>query len=136
MNDLYVTADEYVATMHVTEAPADFEELAVLAGGYLDEVTGDYYQLHDIADDSFALRVSRFKRAVMLQIRYMADSGLKTATAYKASLAQSVSQTIGKTAVSKNFGGVTANVSGTIVCDEAYRGLHGTGLLFAGVMHT
>ncbi|WP_125703704.1 head-tail connector protein [Lacticaseibacillus daqingensis] len=135
MTKLYVEAPEYVEAMHVTEAPSDYEELAALAGQYLDEITNYYYQQHAIIDDKFEMRVMRFKRAVMMQVRYMAETGIKSSIDYKASQAQSVSQSIGDTSVSKTLGDTAANVSGTIVCDDALRALSGTGLLYRGVMH-
>ena len=134
-NSLYVGEEDYIRAMHVTDIPAGFDELAALAGIYLDEVTMQYYQLHNIDDDKFALRVTRFKRAVMLQIKYMADTGIKTSAQYKAAQAQTVSQSIGSTTVSKTLGDAATNVSGTIVCDDALRSLSGTGLLYRGVMH-
>ncbi|WP_125582613.1 MULTISPECIES: head-tail connector protein [Lacticaseibacillus] len=134
-NTLYVGAEDYIQAMHVTAVPDDFDELSALAGMYLDEITNNYYQMHAIDDDPFELRVTRFKRAVMLQIKYMADTGIKSSTQYKAAQAQTVSQSIGATTVSKTLGDAAANVSGTIVCDDALRSLSGTGLLYRGVMH-
>lgn len=135
MSDLYVTADEYVEAMHVTTAPDDYDVLASIAGMYLDEITHYYYQSNAIADDNWPLRVTRFKRAVMLQVKYMAETGLKSNTDYKASTVQSISQSIGGTSVSKTFDDASLNDSGTIVCDDALRALSGTGLLNRGVMH-
>ncbi|WP_179394725.1 hypothetical protein [Lacticaseibacillus absianus] len=132
---LYVDAPEYVEAMHVTAAPENYEELAALAGLYLDEITAFRYQINSIDSDPFELRVTRFKRAVMLQIRYMAETGITSSAGYKATQAQSVSQSIGATTVSKTLGETAANVSGTIVCDDALRALSGTGLLYRGVMH-
>ena len=132
---LYVNEEDYIRAMHVISVPDDFDELSVLAGMYLDDITSNYYQLHNIEDDQFTLRVTRFKRAVMLQIKYMAETGIKSSAQYKAAQAQTVSQSIGSTTVSKTLGDAAANVSGTIVCDDALRSLSGTGLLYRGVMH-
>lgn len=134
-NTLYVGAEDYIRAMHVISVPDDFDELSVLAGMYLDDITSNYYQLHNIEDDQFTLRVTRFKRAVMLQIKYMAETGIKSSAQYKAAQAQTVSQSIGSTTISKTLGDAAANVSGTIVCDDALRSLSGTGLLYRGVMH-
>jgi hypothetical protein len=133
--DLYVTAPEYVEAMHITESPPNFDELSALAGMYLDEITCNHYQEQSLAGDPWPLRVKRFKRAVMLQIRYMTTTGIKSNEDYKATLVQSVSQTFGGVTKSENYGNATANQSGTIVCDDALHALSGTGLLYRGVMH-
>lgn len=133
--ELYVNAPEYVEAMHVTEAPANFDELAALSGMYIDQITHGYYQEHALADDRWPLRVTRFKRAVILQIKYMADSNITTSADYKASQVQSVSQTMGSQTKSETYGNAFANASGTIVCDDALHALSGTGLLYRGVMH-
>lgn len=131
----YITQQEYVTAMHVTEALNNFDELLELASMYVDDATNDYYQYNKIDDDKFTLRVFRFKRAIMFQIKYMADTGYKTQRDYHNAQVQSTSQSIGKTSVSRTFSSSNANESGGILCDEALKSLAGVGLTYRGVMH-
>lgn len=122
--------------MHLTELPANFTQLAELASQYLDEITGDFYQRHNIKDDKFDLRVLKFKRAVMRQVDYMSSHGV-TSSGELADRPKSVSQSVGRTTINKTFS--TADVgntsTGAIISPDAIRALAGTGLLYRGVRY-
>ena len=131
----YVTEEEYTTAAHVTKAPEGFAGLAERASEYLDDVTRDYYQLHSIDDDPFAMRVTRFKRAVIRQIEYMATSGITTTEQAKRQPV-SGSKTIGKTTVTKSWGSSnSATDTASVISDDAIAALRGTGLLYRGVDH-
>jgi hypothetical protein len=89
--------------------------------------------VHSIDDDRFPLRVTRFKRAVILQAAYLAEQGAMSTEELNA---QPVTQTIGRTTVSR----AARNSSGgdeksTIYSEDAIAALSGTGLLYRGVDH-
>lgn len=132
----YVTEFDYKQLMHTNEVPDDFDKLVELAGEYLDNLTSDYYQLHDIDHDCFPLRVLKFKRAMIRQIAYMAETGITTTQQYKQKNVASESNSVGGVSVNRTYGDNYANKSGTIVCDDALNALSGVGLLYRGVMHT
>ena len=132
--EAYVTEDEYVQAMHLTEAPADFDRLEARAEDYLDDITRNFYRYHVLNDDRFQLRATRFKRAMMRQIEYMATSGITSqdqATRQEAS----EQQAMGRTTVTKTYqtaGGLDATAMSVISAD-AIAALSGTGLLYRGI---
>lgn len=131
----YVTKEEYVEAMNLTEAPDDFDALATRASEYLDDVTHDYYQLHSIDDDPWPMRVTRFKRAVMRQIEYM-DMSKITTTEQAKRQPVSATKTIGRTTVTKSWGSAGSNMStASVISNDALAALSGTGLLYGGISH-
>lgn len=132
----YVTADEYKEALHLTDAPKDFDTLEAKAEGYLDDITRDFYRKHELESDRFALRASRFKHAMMRQIEYMSETGLTSADD-AAKQPSSVTQTIGRTTVTKQFSGATGAGSNaaSIISADALAALSGTGLLYGGIAY-
>jgi len=136
----YVKAAEYIQMRHITkdDMPENFDLLADLAGEYLDHLTHDFYQYHKIDDDTWDLRVTKFKRANVHQIAYMASQGVSSTEELKAQ-PLNVSQTIDGTTVSKSYAAkYSASADGpipSIISDDAVAALSGVGLLFRGVAH-
>lgn len=131
----YVTSDEYVEAMHLTEVPDNFDALADRASELMDDVTHDHYQYTSIEDDDWPLRVKRFKRAVMRQIAYMYDSGITTTEQAKRQPIGG-SETIGRTTVSKTYANSNSTTgSQSVISDDALAALSGTGLLYGGIDH-
>ena len=133
----YVNKDDYMQAMHITDAdvPKNFDQLAELASEYLDEQTRDFYQDNDLASDPWALRASKFKRAVIRQIAYMIDSGVTT-TEQAIRQPASASKTIGRTTVSKTWNNSQSSSDGqqrSVISADALAALSGTGLLYRGV---
>lgn len=54
---------------------ADFDKLEVAAESMINPLTGMYYELHSIDEDTDTNRVNWFKKALALQIQYMSDIG-------------------------------------------------------------
>lgn len=130
----YVTKQEFMDAMHVAETslPANFEQLTELASQYLDDQTHGFYQVNDINADPWPLRASKFKRAVILQLAYMIDSGITT-TEQALNKPISETKTIGKTTVTKSWANNQSGVSA--ISADALAALSGTGLLYRGVAY-
>jgi hypothetical protein len=131
----YVSKEDYQKSQHLTDAemPKNIDLVLLRASDLLDDLTRDYYRVHSIDDDRFPLRVTRFKRAVILQAAYLAGQGAMSTEELNA---QPVTQTIGRTTVSR----AARNSSGgdeksTIYSEDAIAALSGTGLLYRGVDH-
>ncbi|WP_125570922.1 head-tail connector protein [Lacticaseibacillus songhuajiangensis] len=130
----YVTQDEYIQAMHVVDAPDGFDRLEARAEDYLDDLTRNYYRYHELADDRFPLRATRFKRAIMRQIEYMATSGI-TSQDQASRQEASEQQVMGRTTVTKTYqtaGGLDTTAMSVISAD-AIAALSGTGLLYRGI---
>jgi hypothetical protein len=133
----YVNREDYVSMMGVDpkQVPENFDHLAALADQYLDEQTRDFYQRNDITADPWPLRAKKFKRAVAMQIAYMADSGISTA---EQAMRQPISgtKTIGRTTVTQTWATNQTAVDGqtkSVISADALAALGGTGLLYRGV---
>lgn len=130
----YVTKAEYQEAMGTADVPSDFETLATLADEYLDQVTRDFYQWHDLETDSVGYRARKFKRAVIRQIAYMASSGIKTRE--DAHEQASISgQSIGGTTVNRSVNASVDASTTSVISADALALLNDTGLLYRGVMH-
>lgn len=134
----YLTRDEYLEQAHATEAslPDNFDDILDRASDYLDQITSDYYVYHDLESDRFTLRATRFKRALVRQIQYMINAGVTSQDDFERQ-ATSISQTIGKTAISRNYSsnGTTASgeTANSIISADTLSALRGTGLLNGGI---
>lgn len=110
----------------------DFEKFLPKASAVLDSVTNNFYQFNDINDDRIAFRVNRFKLALCSQICYFHEVGADTFEGINKN-PQSVS--IGSTSISNGsrYGSGGQAESKSIVADDIFIYLEGTGLLYRGV---
>lgn len=98
----------------------------------IDEITRDYYQLHDLATDDNTYRAGKFREAVGLEINHLNELG--TSSSYEAGQEPS-SISMGRTSI--NYGNQTQGINGAplraLYSDEAVSVLAGSGLLYKGV---
>lgn len=98
----------------------------------IDEITRDYYQLHDLTTDENTYRVDKFREAVGLEINHLNELG--TSSSYEAGQEPS-SVSMGRTSI--NYGNQTQGINGAplsaLYSDEAVSVLAGSGLLYKGV---
>ena len=111
----------------------DFEKFLPKASAVLDSVTNNFYQFNDINDDRIAFRVNRFKLALCSQICYFHEVGADTFEGINKA-PQSVS--IGSTSISNGsrYGSGGQAESKSIVAEDIFIYLEGTGLLHRGVL--
>lgn len=98
----------------------------------IDELTRDYYQLHDLPTDDNLYRADKFREAVGLEINHLDELG--TVSSYEAGQ-EPTSISMGRTSI--NYGNQTQSIKGaplsSLYSDEAISVLSGSGLLFRGV---
>ncbi|MGM0169836.1 hypothetical protein IGI39_003997 [Enterococcus sp. AZ135] len=108
-----------------------FTQFLPKASSVLDHVTNHFYQLHDLAKDPIGFRVRQFKLALCSQIIYFDELDADTFEGLNKA-PQTVR--IGATTISNssryNAGG--ANESKSLVADDIYIYLEGTGVLYRG----
>ena len=128
----YLTLDEYKELGNYRDISQDeFRSLETKAETLLDVITDSYYQFNDITKDN-EWRVKRVKQALVSQIDYFKETG-KTTNEGLNSVPQSVS--LGRTSISQGsrYNASGSNESKSLVCDEMFMFLEGTGLLYRGV---
>jgi hypothetical protein len=132
---VYVSSDEYLELLHTASVPENYDELEQTSSECLNLATRFFYHsdANQLLDDPVQSRANAFKLALARQIKYMDDTGIKSAVDYSKASAVT-SQTIGRTTISKGSTSGT-NRSGTILCDEALNILEGAGLTYRGVWH-
>lgn len=98
----------------------------------IDEITRDYYQLHDLTTDENNYRADKFREAVGLEINHLNELG--TSSSYEAGQEPS-SVSMGRTSI--NYGNQTQGINGAplsaLYSDEVISVLAGSGLLYKGV---
>ncbi|MCW2281416.1 head-tail connector protein [Lactococcus lactis] len=116
--------------MNFSKVPKDkFDELEKYAEIYLDQITMDYYQLHDIENDTDLYRVSHFRKAVALVVDYLHSADATTFSELNRNSPNTVS--VGRMNLSfQNTN--TGTIGKTMIPIEAYRILFRTGLLYRG----
>lgn len=129
----YLTYEEFkTLTGKEDISDKDFEKFLPKASAVLDSVTNNFYLFNDITDDRIAFRVNRFKLALCSQICYFHEVGADTFEGINKN-PQSVS--IGSTSISNGsrYGSGGRAESKSIVADDIFIYLEGTGLLYRGV---
>lgn len=111
---------------------ATFEKLLPKASDVLDHITDNFYQKHTMAEDVYLWRVQQFKKALASQITYFDEVGSST---YEGINKQPQSFSAGRTSVShaSRFNSGGKNESKSLVAEEVYMHLGGTGLLYRGM---
>ncbi|MCV3315664.1 hypothetical protein NVV78_06875 [Pediococcus ethanolidurans] len=131
---MYLTYNDYseLNSFDSTVTPDLFAKYIGKASLVVDEITRDYYQLHDLATDKNTFRANKFREAIGLEINHLDELG--TASSYEAGQEPS-SISMGRTSI--NYGNQTQNINGAplsaLYSDEAISVLAGSGLLCRGV---
>lgn len=125
----YLTYQEYNDFGFTEIDEAEFNKLIKRAGDALNSVTRSFYVFNDI-DEDHEFRAAQFKKAVACQLEYFHNTGATTSH----ELNEPTTIRIGRTDMSRgsrNSGGNEQKNS--IVSDDVYMYLNGTGLLYKGV---
>lgn len=109
----------------------DFKRFLPKASAVLDSITNYFYQINDLATDPIKFRVNQFKLALCSQIAYFVEVGSDTVEGINKA-PQSVN--IGSTSISNGSrsNSASSNIQKSIVADDIYIYLEGTGLLYRG----
>ncbi|WP_195589336.1 head-tail connector protein [Lactobacillus paragasseri] len=108
---------------------ADFDKLEKAAEIMINPLTGMYYELHSIDEDTDINRVNWFKKALALQIQYMSDIG--ASSTYEMAQKDVKSVSIDGTSVSTGTSPTDSATNG--VYNLALEYLFYTGLLYGGI---
>lgn len=128
----YLTFEEFKS---LTGKPDEFKEVfdkyLLKATAVIDNVTEHFYQKNNIEDDPIEFRVKNFKLALCAQIIYFSEVGSDT---YESINNAPQSFSAGRTSVSNSsrYNPSGQNESKSIVADDIYIYLEGTGLLYRG----
>ena len=109
-----------------------FNKYLLKASAIIDNTTNRFYQFNSIADDPIDFRVKQFKLALCAQIIYFGEVGADTHESINKA-PQSFSA--GRTSVSNGtrYNASGQNESKSLVSEDIYIYLEGTGLLYRGV---
>lgn len=120
---------EYGLNDEITEE--EFKKLLPRASSILDVQTNNFYVFNDLNDD-IEYRVNRFKQALSAQIQYFVETG---STSHYQLNKSPQSFSAGRTSVtnSSSYNPRGQNESKSLVAEEVYLILEGTGLLYRGV---
>ena len=127
----YLTYEEY-KTFGFTEIDeAEFNRLLPKASDAVDSITRHFYKFNNLSND-VPFRQEQFKKAVGAQIEYFHEVG---ATTFEGINKTPQSFSVGRTSVSNasRYNPSGKNESKSMVAEEVYFHLSGTGLLFRGV---
>lgn len=108
---------------------ADFDKLEKAAESMINPLTGMYYELHSIDEDTDINRVNWFKKALALQIQYMSDIG--ASSTYEMAQKDIKSVSIDGTSVSTGTSPTDSATNG--VYNLALEYLFYTGLPYRGI---
>lgn len=129
----YLTFEEFEGlTEGATKVTQDqFQKLLPKASAVLDNITGYFYNRHDINKDN-AWRVRQFKLGLCSQVEYFSVLG---ATTFEEINNAPQTFSAGRTSVSNasRYNPSGANESKPLVAEDVFIYLEGTGLLYAGV---
>lgn len=128
----YLTFDEFKELApQIDIKESEFNSLLRKASAVLNNITRYFYVKNDITNDN-SWRVNQFKQALVAQIEYFHELG---ATTYESINNAPQSFSAGRTTVSNasRFKASGANETKSLVAEDVYVFLEGTGLLYAGV---
>lgn len=128
----YLTYDEFnELAPHIELEETEFNKLLPKASDVLNNVTSHFYARKDIEKDNL-WRVKQFKKALCAQIEYFNEVG---GTTHESINSAPQSFTAGRTTVSNSGRYRTDGESDgkTIVAEDVFVFLEGTGLLYRGV---
>lgn len=126
----YLTHDEYTEFGFQPIEQVEFDRLVKRASDVLDHVTRNFYQFNELEKD-IEFRRTKFKKAVASQVAYFYDMGATSSHG----LNEPGTVTIGRTTVSSGVRGSSSHEEqkNSIVSDDVYIYLSGTGLLYRGI---
>src|SRR5690625_2219091 len=125
----YLTYEEYKEFGFAELEETEFNKLIKKASDVLNYITRDFYVFQDLETDN-EYRKIKFKKAVAAQIEYFYDMGATSSH----NLNEPGTVTIGRTTVSKGARNSTQiEQKESIVSDDVYMYLSGTGLLYRGI---
>lgn len=125
----YLTYDEYKKLGYQDVTEEDFKRLVVRASDFIDVRTRNFYRFHDLETD-IEFRSTQFKKAIALQIEYMATIGAVST----ADINNPTSWSLDGVSVSNDNSRLTDDgTSISIVSEDAIEILSETGLLYRGV---
>src|SRR5690625_2906319 len=127
----YLTYEEFKDLSNIDIDEDEFNKLLPKATAVIDNVTSYFYVKNDIEQDN-KWRVKQFKQALCAQIEYFNEVG---GTTHESINSAPQSFTAGRTTVSKSGRYKTDGESDgkTIVAEDVFVFLEGTGLLYRGV---
>ena len=128
----YLTFSEFrELAPHIELEELEFNKLLQKASAVLNNVTSYFYVKNDITNDN-SWRVNQFKQALVAQIEYFHEIG---ATTFESINNAPQSFSAGRTTVSNasRFKATGTNETKSLVAEDVYVFLEGTGLLYAGV---
>lgn len=126
----YLTYGEYISFGNDEIDQTEFNKLLIKASDVLDHVTRNFYQFNDLESDH-EFRRTKFKKAVSAQIAFFHDMGGTSSH----EINEPGTVTIGRTTVSKGgnkFSGGEESKN-SIISEDVYIYLSGTGLLYRGI---
>lgn len=129
----YLTFDEYKElTGAADDKKEQFNANLSKASAVVDSITSNFYQFNDLATDKVKFRADRFKLALCAQIDYFIEVGGNT---YEGINKAPQSFSLGRTSISNGsrYNASGSNESKSLVADDVYIYLEGTGLLYKGV---
>lgn len=125
----YLTHDEYKKFGYQDVTEEDFKRLVVRASDFIDVRTRNFYRFHDLETD-IEFRATQFKKAIALQIEYMATIGAVST----ADINNPTSWSLDGVSVSNGNSRLTDDgTSISIVSEDSMEILSETGLLYRGV---
>src|SRR5690625_53480 len=127
----YLTHDEYKEFGFTELDDTEFNKLVKRAGDAVDSVTRHFYKINDL-DGDMAFCRDQFKKAVGCQIEYFHETKAVTTEGMNSS-PQTFSA--GRTSVSNasRYSRGGAEEKKSLISDDVFMHLYGTGLLYAGV---
>lgn len=127
----YLTYSEFKELSTIDLEEAEFDKLIKKASAVLDNVTSYFYVKNDIKKDN-AWRAIQFKHALCAQIEYFNELD---ATTFESINKAPQSFSAGRTSVSNvsRYKSNGENEGKSLVAEDVYIYLQGTGLLYTGV---
>lgn len=128
----YLTFDEFKELApHMELEEPEFNRLLRKASAVLNNITSYFYVKNDIEHDN-SWRANQFKQALVAQIEYFHELG---ATTFESINNAPQSFSAGRTTVSNasRFKATGTNETKSLVAEDVFVFLEGTGLLYAGV---
>ncbi|WP_445448884.1 hypothetical protein [Enterococcus faecalis] len=129
----YLTFEEYKSLTNKKDDQEDsFNKYLNKASSVMDNVTNHFYQFNDINADKVTFRVNQFKLALCAQIMYFVEVDADT---YESINNAPQSFSVGRTSISNasRYNPSGNNESKSLVAEDVYLYLEGTGLLYRGV---
>lgn len=125
----YLTYDEYKKFGYQEVTEEEFKRLVVRASDFIDIRTRNFYRFHDLETD-IEFRATQFKKAIALQMEYMATIGAVST----ADINNPTSWSLDGVSVSNGNSRLADDGTAiSIISEDAMEVLSETGLLYRGV---